>query len=85
MKEPITLSNFCNFQLSASNTKENISHQKLKLLGAKKVNESYMYILGKFWVFKREFLGNHQVQTVYRTQNIAEVVMLFQYSEVLFY
>ena len=34
--------NLFNFQLSASNTEENISHQKLKLLGAKKVNESYI-------------------------------------------
>ena len=80
LKELITLSNFCNFQLFASNTEENISHQKLKLLGAKKVNESYMYIFGKFWVFKREFLGNHQVQTAYWAQNITEIYRWSRYA-----
>ena len=39
-----------------------------------------MYIFGKFWVFKREFLGNHQSQTVYQAQNIAEIYRWSRYA-----
>ena len=35
------LKELCNFQLFASSIEGNISHQTAKLLGGKKVNESY--------------------------------------------
>ena len=51
-------------------------------MGGKKVNEPY--ILCKISGFKREFLRNY---SVYRAQlsEITEIIMLFQYSEVIFY
>lgn len=34
----------------------------------------------KFWVFKTEFLGNHQVQTAYWAQNITEIYRWSRYA-----
>ena len=60
LKEHITLSNLCNFQLFLSNTEGNICYQKLRNCWVAKKLLSHTFFV-KFRVFKREFLRNHLV------------------------
>ena len=59
-KELIKLGSLCNFQLFASNTERNISHQKLRNCCVAKKLISHTFSV-KFLVFRREFLPNHSV------------------------
>ena len=78
----LSLCSLCKFQLFAVSNEESSSRKKTaELLGGKTLMSSY--ILCKFWSFQREF---HRNYLVYRAQffRITELVMRFQYSEILF-
>ena len=83
LKELIKLYNLCNFQLFASNIEGNISDQKLRNCCVAKKLKSHTFSV-KRRVFRREFLRNHLVYWA-EFSEITETVILFQYSEVLFY
>ena len=60
LKELIKLSNLCNYQLFASSTEGNISHQKLRNCWVAKRLMSRTAPV-KFRVFRREFLRNYSM------------------------